>query len=80
MKYLLPLFLLASPAAAKDYMLTVNDQERAALKEILDVAVKASGIQNAGITRNALYFLGKIEAAPEVVERKDDEPSKEPPK
>jgi hypothetical protein len=70
--------LLAAPVAAKDYMLSLNDQERAALREILDAAVRANGLVGS-VTRNSVFLLDKLNAAPEIVERKDDE-QKEPPK
>lgn len=77
-RYALSFFLLVTtPAGAKDYMIVVTDQERAALQDILDVAAKAAGTKQAGITVNALYFADKFAKALEVVERKEDDTNKQ---
>jgi hypothetical protein len=47
-KYALPLIalLLATPAAAKDVTITLNDQEQKVFLALLDQALKAGGLQN----------------------------------
>lgn len=72
MKRLLALvLLLATPAHAADYMITLNDNEKQALLEILDEATKAKGL---ALAHNTLHFAAKLRAAPVVTERKDDPP------
>ncbi len=61
------LFLLISlatiPARAANYTLTFNDQEKAVLLQLLDMAVKQGGLAVAG---NADYLAKKIQSAPAV--------------
>lgn len=70
MRVLLVVFLMCTPVMAKDYMVVLNEQELAAMRELLDAAVRASGLHG-NATRNAVILMDKINAAPEVVERKD---------
>lgn len=74
MKSLLALLFLAGPVHAADYMITVNDNEKQALLEILDEATKAKGL---GIAQNTMHFAAKLRSAPVVTERKDDPPKPE---
>jgi hypothetical protein len=48
MKYALPLIalLLATPAAAKDVTITLNDQEQKVFLALLDAALKQGGLSN----------------------------------
>ena len=70
---ILGLLAFAPPAVAKEHMVILNDLERDAMRELLDVAVRASGLQG-NAARNAVILLDKINAAPEVVERKEETP------
>ena len=49
--------LAATAALAKDILLPLNDQEQAALRQILDIATKAGGLEMARIT---IHFDEKI--------------------
>jgi hypothetical protein len=49
--------LLVSTAYAKDINLPLNDQEQAALRQILDIATKAGGLEIAPAT---IHFAEKI--------------------
>jgi hypothetical protein len=62
-RYALPLIallLLATPAAAKDVTITLNDQEQQAWAQLLDQAVRAGGLQSAP---NALRLYMKLQDA-----------------
>lgn len=78
MKYLITfLCLVCVPSAKADIALVLTDQEKQALIEILDIAVKAQGIQ---IAPNAAYIFNKLKNAPVITEQKpptDD--AKDPP-
>ena len=52
--------LLATPAAAKDVTITLNDQEQKAFLAILDIALKQGGLQSLGAVST---FAAKIQAA-----------------
>jgi len=69
MRIFLVLIALAVPAEGRDVMIVLNDQEQAALRRVLDSATKAEGIQIAPMT---VYLMNKLNAAMEVVERKED--------
>jgi len=74
------LCLFASGAHAKDVALILNDQEQASLRQVLDIATRADGLQIAPLT---VYLLRKLEAAGVVTnvkpkdDAKPDEPKKE---
>jgi len=69
------LALISTPAGAVDHALILNDDEKKALVEILDIAVKSRGLE---VAPNAVYLLNKLKAAPVVTEQKP--PAKEPEK
>jgi hypothetical protein len=69
MRFIIILALLYPfTAQAKDVALMLNDQEQAALRQILDVATKAGGMQ---IAPNTVYLLNKLNTAPVVTDHKD---------
>lgn len=70
------LALAASSAGAADRALILNDQEQAVLHGLFDRCVRAAGL---ACTNDALYFDNKLQAAPTIIEKKDD-PPKEPAK
>jgi hypothetical protein len=74
---LVGLLVLTTQSFAADKALMLNDDEQTALRQILDVATRAQGLQ---IAPTALYFINKINAAPSVVPHKDDAPKAEEPK
>lgn len=65
------LLALTATAHATDRALILNDDEQAALRQILDAATRAQGIQIAPVT---VYLLNKLNSAPAVVEHKDEPP------
>lgn len=72
-----------SAASAKDVALILNDQQRASLVQILDLATKAYGLQVAPAT---VQLKGLVDAAPEVTQQSPTTPdadaknTQEPPK
>lgn len=61
MKYLpLIALLLATPAAAKDITITLNDSEQKVFLSLLDAALKAGGINTLQAVNQ---FLAKYQAA-----------------
>jgi len=76
MKLIAALFLVLAvqTAHAAEWMVIVNDAERAALLEALDEATKAKGLQ---IAPNTVYLANKIKAAPVITDRKDEPPKEE---
>ncbi len=68
MKTLAVLLIFATPVAAADYAVVLNDAERAALVELINEAVKAKGLDAAG---NAVYLVNKIKSAGTVTEQKE---------
>jgi hypothetical protein len=56
-------------ASAAEYALMFNDQEKVALLEALDAAVRYKGLEMAP---NATFLANKIRTAPVVTERKDE--------
>ncbi len=73
MKYLLALLMLTSPCYAADRALILNDQEQAALRVILDAAIKSQGLN--GVSRNAFFLSDKLDAAGIVTESKPVPPA-----
>lgn len=71
MKRLITVFLLlfSVPANAVERAIMANDQEIAALVQIIDEALKAKGV---AVAQNSTYWLNKVQSAPIVTERKDD--------
>lgn len=72
---------MASPAYAADKALILSDQDQMALKQILDAAVRQSGLSV--IAKNAIIFSERLDAAGVVTDQKvvPDKPQvKEPPK
>lgn len=51
--------LLAWPASAAEMTLTLNDEEQAVLRQLLDLATKSGGL---AVAPAALHFANKIEA------------------
>ena len=74
--FVLVFALAAPPACAADRALMLNEQEQAVLHGLFDRCVRAAGLACAN---DALYFDNKLQAAPTIVEKKDD-PPKEPAK
>ena len=75
MRVLIFLLAFVASAQAKDVMLVLNDQEQAALMQILDVATKANGLQ---IANNTVAFMQKLQSAPAVVKHTDPTPDEKP--
>lgn len=69
--------LMGSAAQAKDFALILNDQQKANLATVLDMATKAYGLQVAPVTVDLKRLL---DAAPEVTKQSpsDDAEKKEP--
>jgi hypothetical protein len=69
MKYLpLIALLLATPAAAKDITITLNDQEQKVFLAILDAALKQGGLSNLQVVTQFVQKFQQAtapEAAPE---------------
>lgn len=65
------LIALSVPSFAQDRALVLNDQEAAALRQVLDQATRSGDTKFARIT---VYLLNKLEAAPIVTDHKDDPP------
>jgi competence protein ComGC len=83
-RFFLALLLLAPvPTSAKDVALILNDQNRAALAQVLDLATKAYGLQVASVT---VQLKTLLDAAPEVTQQTPATPdvelknTQEPPK
>ena len=57
---LLGIAMMATPVAAADVTITLNDNEQAALANLLDTAVRAQGL---GVAQNALALYDKLLAA-----------------
>ena len=57
---ILAALLVATPAAAKDITITLNDNEQAQLTALLDLATRQGGIRVAQV---ASYFDQKLKAA-----------------
>lgn len=75
-RLLLALILLApSPASAKDVALILNDQNRTALAQVLDLATKAYGLQVAPVT---VQLKALLDAAPEVTQQTPATPDPKP--
>lgn len=74
--YLLLVFFVSAPAIAADRAIVLNDNEAAALVQLIDEALKSKG---AALAQNAAYWLTKIQNAPTVTEQKPVEPPKESP-
>jgi hypothetical protein len=72
------MLVMSAPARSADKALILNDQEQAALRNVLDIATKAEGLKIAPAT---VYLMNKLDAAGVVTERKDPtpEPKKDPP-
>ena len=68
MRFWLPLLLLVVPAQAKDVMLILTEQDKIALVQLLDMATHDRGL---AVARNTLYFVDRINNAPEVVKQED---------
>lgn len=68
--------LVTVPALGKDYAVILSDIDKQVLLSLLDTAVKSQGL---AVAQNALVLAGKINAAGEVVERKDALPKDAPP-
>lgn len=61
--------LFALPANAADRAIMANEQEIAALVQLIDEALKSKGVS---VVQNSSYWLNKLHSAPIVTERKDD--------
>jgi hypothetical protein len=69
--------LLATPAAAKDVTITLNDQEQQAWAQLLDQAVRAGGLQSAP---NALRLYMKLQEALKAAQPVAPKPAEAPKK
>lgn len=69
------LALCALPAAAADYALILNDQERAALVGVLDELTKAKGL---AVAKTTLHLYNKVVSAPAVTEQKPPDDDAKP--
>lgn len=75
-RLVLALLLLApAPVSAKDVALILNDQNRAALAQVLDLATKAYGLQVAPTT---VQLKALLDAAPEVTQQTPATPDPKP--
>jgi hypothetical protein len=54
------ILLAASPAGAKDISLSLNEQEQAALAQVLDQATRSGGL---AATQGTVYFYNKLQQA-----------------
>jgi hypothetical protein len=52
--------LVSAPVLAADVTVTLNDEEQNVLRQLLDMATKAGGLQ---VAPAALHFARKLEAA-----------------
>jgi hypothetical protein len=77
MKYALPLIalLLATPAAAKDVTITLNDEEQKVFLALLDAALKQGGLSNLQVVAQ---FVQKYQQAIGPVAPKPAEAPKKP--
>lgn len=70
--------LLASPAAAKDVPVVLNDEERNAIEKLCEMAKYANRM---GAEQLCAYFANKFAAAEKAADEKNAPPAKsEPPK
>lgn len=65
------LIIAAAPTFAADRAIVSNDQETAALVQLIDEALKAKGV---AVAQNAAYWLNKIQNAPVVTSQKEIKP------
>lgn len=72
------LFLaLASSANAKDIVLPLNEREQVVLRELLNIAVKAGGLE---VASTAIYFTTKMQQQQNAEQSVPPVPPAEPPK
>jgi hypothetical protein len=72
-KTLLVFLLLTTPVLAKEVTVTFNDDELAALRNVLDIATHAQGMQIAPFT---VYLQNKLNAAVNAPAQPAQEPAK----
>ena len=68
--------MIASPAMAKDVALTLNDQEQALFRQVIDAAAKGKGIE---VLLPAAYLLNRLNTAP-TIQSVQELPKEEPKK